>query len=101
MAETRYMIAGAVATGLLDGVMEGVFESNPGYWMNKFPFIGTVNPLPPVDDWIVLAVPAAAYAYGRFGKNEAAKNFGLGGLLYAGAMFIHQIIIRSVRMTRR
>jgi len=93
------MVAGALTTGVVDGAIQSVYVSNPEKWTNKFPFVGTVRPLPPVDDWIVLAVPAVAYAAGYFAKSAAAKSFGLGGLLYAGAMFVHHIIVDSVRLS--
>jgi hypothetical protein len=89
------MVAGAVTTGIIDGVIEAIYTSNPDQWAGKFPFVKTVDPLPPADDWIVLAIPLLAYGIGKWRKSETAEDFGLGGLLYAGPMFIHHIIVRA------
>lgn len=98
MPETLPLIYGAVSTGLLDGALEAIYELNPEKWGGKFPYIHTINPLPPLDDWIVLGVPLAVYGAGKWKKKEELKDIGLGGLLYAIPMFIHHIIIRSIWM---
>jgi hypothetical protein len=89
------MVVGAVTTGIIDGAIEAIWESDPAKWTNKFPFVATVDPLPPADDWIVLAIPLLTYGIGKWRKSETAKDFGLGGLLYAGSMFIHHTIVRA------
>jgi len=93
------LLGGALTTGAIDGVLEMIFDSDPAKWSGKFPYIETINPLPPVDDWIVLGIPAVTYAIGHYKKREDVKAFGLGGLLYAGGMFLHHIILRTRRMT--
>jgi len=92
------LVAGGLVTGGIDGVIEMVYASNTEKWSGKFPFIPTIEPLPPLDDWIVLAVPLVALGVGHITKKEAVKNFGIGGLIYAGAMFLHHIIMNTRRM---
>jgi len=93
-----YKIVGAVATGVIDGIMEGFYNYTFPTYQNVFPFVKTIDPLPPADDWLILAVPALAYLYGRARGNAKAMDFGFGGLLYAGSMFIHHTIVRAARM---
>ena len=97
--ELPLIFGGAVTTGVIDGAMQMIWTSNPEKWSGKFPYMGTLRPLPPVDDWIVLAVPTIVYGIGHFTKREKLKAFGLGGLLYAIPMFIHHIMVDTVRMT--
>ncbi len=91
------LLGGALTAGAIDGILQMIVDSNPAKWSGKFPYIETIDPLPPVDDWIVLGIPAVTYAIGHFAKREKIKTFGLGGLLYAGGMFLHHIILRTRR----
>jgi hypothetical protein len=97
--ELPLVFGGAVTTGVIDGAIQMVHASDPAKWSGKFPYIPTIEPLPPVDDWIVLAVPTIALGVGHFTRREKIKAFGLGGLLYAIPMFIHHIMIRTVWAT--
>lgn len=90
------VVAGAVTTAVVDGVIEMFPYTNPNKYNGKFPFITTVEPLPPADDLIVLAIPTAITAIGHFTKQTKIRDFGLGGLLYAGPMIIHHMILRGV-----
>ena len=94
--DVEILFAGAATTAAIDGILEMFPASNPQKWSGKFPYVPTIEPLPPVDDWIVLGIPAVTAAVGHFAKKEKIRNFGLGGLIYAVPMFIHHIIIRSV-----
>jgi hypothetical protein len=69
----KHLVAGSVTTGIVDAIMEAIWESDPAKWTNKFPFVATVDPLPPADDWIVLAIPTLIYGYGRWKKSEVVK----------------------------
>ena len=89
---------GAILTGLFDAGLEALYASNKEEWEGKFPFVATIDPLPPADDWIVLGVPAAVTVAGLF-VNEDVYSAGLGGLLYAGPMILHHTIVRAVEMT--
>jgi len=93
MAEWKLLVGGAVTTAVVDSILEGYsLEWFPEY-AGK-PLFG-VEPLPPVDDWIILGVPAVLYLAGRFAKKASLKTFGLGGLIYAGPMIIHHMIVRA------
>lgn len=87
-------IIGAILSGMIDATFESIYASNPPYWTNKFPFVGTIKPLPPADDWIAAAISTAPYVAGRLMKNRRLEEIGLGGSLYSLAMFIHHIIMR-------
>lgn len=78
-------ILGAFAAGILDGVLEGVYLSNPAELAGKFPYVG-VEQLPPGDDWLVLGVSAASFLLGTQTKRENMKAFGRGMLLYSAPM---------------
>jgi len=93
--DVEILFAGAAITAGIDGAIETVWASDTAKWSGKFPYVPTIDPLPPVDDWIVLGIPTAITLAGHFAKKEKVRNFGLGGLLYAVPMFMHHIIIRS------
>ena len=96
----KHIAAGAVATGIIDAALE-IPVNHPALapkYVGKWPYVPTVDPLPNVDDWFVLAVPSVAYLLGRYVGDKSIEDFGLGGLLYAGSMFIHHIILKAVRM---
>ena len=91
-------MGGLVAAGL-KGLDEQIYYSNPAKWGGNFPFIGTVDPLPPLDVWPFLAGSGAVYAIGHFAKNKTVKNLGLGALIFSAADFLRAVVIRSIRMT--
>jgi len=97
--DVAILFAGGVTAGVIDGTMEMVWASNPQKWSGKFPFIGTVPLLPPVDDWIVLAVPTIIAGVGHLARKSkvglAVRTFGIGGIIYAVPMLIHHIILRA------
>jgi hypothetical protein len=89
------MFLGATSAAIMDGVMEGIFNSNPDLYKGKFPYIG-VPELPPADDWIVLGVSLLPYAIGSFGKRETVKSFGEGMVLYSAPMIVKSATTRWV-----
>jgi hypothetical protein len=93
------MLGGGILSATIDAVIEAVYESNPAKWTNVFPFVPTIDPLPPADDWIVLGVSAVPYIYGKATKHEKVKDIGGGMLAYAIPMIIHHTIVRAARMT--
>jgi len=101
LSEILPYIAGSLTSAFIDGALESIYESDPARWTNVFPFVGTIDPLPPADDWIVLAVPLASYAIGELTNDKFLKDFGVGGLLYAGPMIAHHTIVRYSRMTKK
>jgi len=90
------LLGGALLTGAIDGAMEIVWYTNPEKWSGKFPYIETIPQLPPVDDWIVLAIPTVLTIAGHVAKKPEVKTFGIGGLLYALGMFTHHILMRTI-----
>jgi len=99
--ELPLVFGGAIGTGVIDGILEAIYASDPEKWTGKFPYIALPGPLrilPPLDDWIVLGIPAVLYGIGKWRKNKKVEAVGLGGLLYAIPMFIHHIIIRGTWM---
>jgi hypothetical protein len=85
-------------TGIIDWGLEYIWEKYPEY-RDKFPFIAPIPQLPPVDDWIVVGIPAGIYAAGKFTGSEMMKDIGEGGLLYSVAMFLKNILYRNVTAT--
>jgi hypothetical protein len=94
--EVVALISGAVAIGVVKGIDEGIFNSNPTKYSGKFPYMGTVSILPPLDDWLILAIPAAVTIAGIATKKPTLKYFGLGGLLFQGANMLRIIAIRAI-----
>lgn len=88
-------LGGAIGAGLLDAGMEAVFVSDPARWTNVFPFVPTIEPLPPADDWLVLGISAIAWGAGIASKNDTAKAIGEGMLAYSVPMIIGNTIIRA------
>jgi len=92
--DVAILFAGAAVTGAIKGGEELYFILHPEA-DNKFPYLTTLNPLPRLDDWIVLAFPAVITAVGHGMKNDKVRLFGLGGLMFQGANFIRIIVARS------
>jgi hypothetical protein len=95
-----YRLLGAFTSGLVDAVLEGIYVSNPEYYSGKFPYVPTIGPLPPADDWIVFGVSLAPWLAGKYMKRKALEEFGEGALLYSGPMMLHHTIVRGVSMMR-
>jgi len=93
-------ILGAFTAGILDGVLEGIYTSNPAYWTGKFPYVG-VSGVPPGDDWLVLGASALSYFFGRVAKRENVKAFGKGMLYYSAPMIAKVTTQRLVSMPQR
>jgi hypothetical protein len=93
------MLGGGILSATIDGIMEAVYASDPAKWTNKFPFVPTIDPLPPADDWIVLGVSAVPYIAGKATKREKLGDVGGGMLAYAIPMVIYKIIVRAAQMT--
>jgi hypothetical protein len=91
MKEGTVAAVGAVTAGVVDGVVEGIYLSNPGQYEGKFPFI-QVNGVGRADDLLILAGSALVFAAGHFAKNVAVKEFGTGMLLYSGPMALVKIL---------
>lgn len=97
MVKETPLVIGAFLTAVLDAAIEAVWASNKEYWTDRFPFVPTIGPLPPADDWIVLGVPAVVAFAGTVAGEDVASA-GIGGLLYAGPMMVHHTIVKSVEM---
>ena len=96
-------LGGAGVAGIADGVMEFVYNRDSVYWTGRFPFIATIEPLPPLDDWLVLGGSMITWllASWKSPKPPAVttatkiKEVGEGATIYAIAMILHHIIHRS------
>jgi hypothetical protein len=84
--------AGALTAGIIDGIVEGVYLSDPAYYEGKFPYVGIMDGLGRVDDLLILAGSGVVYAAGHFAKDEDIKAFGTGMLLYSGPMYICKLL---------
>jgi hypothetical protein len=84
---------GAVSTGVLDGILDIIFDR----WLPQYagkPLFG-FEPLPPIDDWVVGAAPLLTGVVATHLKNKDLMRFGVGGALYWGGMIVHQMIFRA------
>lgn len=99
-------LGGAGVSALADGGLEALFLSDTVRWTGKFPFIETINPLPPLDDWLVLGGSMVTWllASWKSPKPPAVttatkiKEVGEGMTLYAVGMILHHTIIRAAAM---
>lgn len=89
-------MGGALGAGVADAALEAVYNSNPTQYADKFPYIALPNPLPPLDDWLILGGSAAVYAVGKWRKKSSWTKVGEGALLYSVPMILWRIIIRSM-----
>jgi len=87
------MITGAITIGILDWVLEH-------YWYTHgqpthFPYKDT--PIAPYDDIISCGiVPGAITAIGLAMKQDAVRDFGIGGLIYGGVTLLHHALLRNI-----
>ena len=84
---------GAISTGVLDGILDIIFDMWLPQYVGK-PLFG-FEPLPPIDDWLVGAAPLLTGVAATQLKNKDLMRLGVGGALYWGAMMVHQIILRA------
>lgn len=90
-------LGGVGVSALADGGLEALYNSDPATWTGKFPFIGTIDPLPPLDDWLVLGGSMATWILGAW-KNKKVKEVGEGMTFYAAGMILHRTITRAAAM---
>ena len=89
MGEFKDRLFGAIVSSIIDAVLEA-----PAYGklpeQTWFPplYSPTVEPLPPVDDWIVTGVSGLGYFVGR-------KDFGEGMISYSIPMMVYTTIMRA------
>lgn len=88
-------LGGALLSALVDATLEAVWVSNPAEYSGKIPYVPTVDPLPPADDWVPLAVSAPVYVYGRYARKKKVKTVGEGALAYSGAMVLARTVSKS------
>lgn len=92
--KTEYVIIGGVVTAVVDGALEIYFSEIGGDRTHPL-FLQPLTFFPPVDDMLVVGIPAVLYAVAKSLKNEKLKNAAFGGLLYGGAMFV-KAMMRSI-----
>ncbi len=92
--ETLTRMGGAVVAGIVDSAFEGYFMAHPEM-ANVFPYVPTIDPLPPVDDWLVLGASAVPLLLGAVTKNKLLTNIGEGMICYSAPMIIHHTILRA------
>lgn len=89
-------MGGALLSALVDTIEEAVWVSNPSEYSGKFPYVATVDPLPPYDDWVPLGVSAPVYVYGRYAKKqEKVETVGEGMLAYSVPMVLSRTVSKS------
>jgi len=94
------IFGGSASTSTLDGILEGIFRSNPEFWAGKFPFVGMpVFPerLPPADDLIVALIGPIVSGLGALTKNKDLFRVGVGQSLYGVPMWFKELVARNVQ----
>lgn len=87
-------MGGSVLAGLVDAGFEGYWAANPDV-QGTFPYVPTVWPLPPADDFLVLGISAVPLLLGAITKNKLITNIGEGMLCYSAPMIVHHTILRA------
>lgn len=86
---------GALTSVSVDVGLEIFFPREKAEWMRwGHPLFG-IEPLPPLDDWLVLGTSAAVFLAGYLTKRDTVRQFGEGMLLYSGPMIIHHMFRRA------
>ena len=93
MANKLVRAGGAVGASLIDAALEGYSVAMGAD--GTFPFVPTVEPLPPVDDFIVLGISGGMMALGAVTKNKMLADIGEGMVLYSAPMIVHHTIVRA------
>lgn len=91
--EFAEVIGGGALAATVDIGIETVWASNKEYWAGRFPFIG-LDPLPPLDDMLIMAVPGAVALLAHRAKHNTIRNIALGGFVYGLGMVLRHTIIR-------
>jgi hypothetical protein len=91
--EIAEVIGGGALTAIADIGIETVWASNKEYWSGKFPFI-PLEPLPPLDDMLIMAVPGVVAFLAHRAKRNTIRNVALGGFAYGLGMVLRHTIIR-------
>lgn len=92
--KTLTRMGGAVVAGIVDSVFEGYFMAHPEM-VGQFPFVPTIDPLPPADDFMVLGISAVPLLLGAVMKNKLLTSIGEGMICYSAPMIIHHTIVRA------
>ena len=88
-------LGGALTAALVDAALEIYTCSDTKPWADK-PLFG-VEPLPPLDDWLVLGISLIPLLYGHFSHNYTIKTIGEGMTLYAIPMLTRVMACRVTR----
>jgi hypothetical protein len=100
--EFKEALPWATLAAVIDGALEALYVSNPTQWSGKFPYVPTLEPyLPPADDWLVLLISAAPYAYGVYARKPNAEKIGESMLHYSAPMIVHHTAYRTAAATKR
>ena len=93
--KTLTRMGGSVIAGLVDAGFEGYWAANPDTAPGTFPYVDTVWPLPPADDFLVLGISAVPLLLGAVMKNDLITNIGEGMICYSAPMIVHHTILRA------
>jgi len=94
MADKLVRAGGAVGASLVDAILEGYYVANPGA-EGTFPYVPTIEPLPPADDFVVLGISGGAMVLGALMGNDVLSDVGEGMILYSVPMIVHHTIVKS------
>lgn len=95
MANKLVRAGGAVGASLIDAALEGYEIATGAAGRGEFPFVPTIEPLPPADDLLVLALSGGAMILGGVMKNALLSDVGEGMVLYSAPMIVHHTIVRA------
>ena len=102
MDEAVPVVVGAIATGAVDAGVEA-FSGELDRWGQSWGFpawagrpLFGVEPLPPLDDWLIdLVGPGATALIGAIAKNKEVTNAGIGGLIFGVPELLANMVIRT------
>lgn len=92
------MAVGSALGGSIDGVLKGVYSKDPAYWTGKFPFISLIEPLPPLNEWLVLFSSVGVSLIGRFLRKPTIAEIGDYMTVYSVGMLTETTIEKARRM---